>query len=277
MFMQPFFVSERKVMCCDCTVCNYVFDPRSPLPSYELEPFGLTIGMVDDFCFMSMGIAGDPTATRFFSTGWMPRLVLLDSQLELLREFQWPSRPLLSSSSSVTRTHDRFWFALQCGEFESKLGWMDDATMEVHFPEVKTGSEGPDLEGFPIVLAHHGKLVLFNDVAGTLSWLDDNGNVTRRMSISPGAVVGPCVSGDLILAFPSDADRRVCLVDASASIVPVSDMRIGRWKETEGLCMAAGRVFALDTQNTLHFADTGSADWHVVSYNTDCDERDLHA
>jgi hypothetical protein len=275
MYSQPFWVSERRGIVAVCSLCHYGFDPGSSSPSIELKSFGLTVGMVDDQNFMSMGIAGNPTGTRFLATGFLSRLVLVGPQFELLREFECPW--VETSSSSVTRTHDRFWFALQCGEFESRLGWMDDATMEVHFPEVKTGPEGPDLEGFPIVLAHHGSLVLFNDVTGTLCWLDDNGNVTRRMSIPPDAVVGPCVSGDLILAFPSDADRRVCLVDASLSIVPVSDMRIGRWKETEGLCMAAGRVFALDTDETLYFADTGSADWHVISYNTDCDERDLHA
>jgi hypothetical protein len=258
MFNQPFYVSECLVLVCNWSLIVSIFDPREP--SLTVRRVVLPV----EHPYWCSGVDANTRESRFLVADLLgSRLLLLDAGFDLVCEF---ALPCSLSPVCVTRTHERFWFALQYDDFHTRLGWLDEGLTKIHLPSIEDGSDSTTVhfDAHVFLLSHHEELVVLDPYAGKLSWLDETCRLTRSMKVPPGVIVGPCTSGDLVCSFSSDPKRQMCIIDSSANIVPLHDLHVGSWKETIGLCMTSECVFALDGDDVLHVCDRNSGCWRTV-------------
>jgi hypothetical protein len=192
-------------------------------------------------------------------------LILADESLGFVRRIglSEPLRP-----TSITRARNRFWFTVDHGDLDTKVGWLDEATGAVTFLELSNRWQAPpalNIVCWPSVLVHHGNLALLSPLVDTLYWLDDNGGVQRALKIPPKAILGPSLSGDLVALWPTDTGMTIATIDRSARFVPLAEIRDKPWTEAEGICQWRDRVLILDHENCIHSYSVANGDWSLVA------------
>lgn len=265
MYSQPFCVSENRILVCICDWAVRAIDMQAP--SFPIALFSLP----GETPAMYYGVAmSESTGIVCIAERFQCGLILADLSLLFVRLIELSGSielPGSLSPMSIARARNRFWFAVHEGDFATRLGRLDEITGSVAFLETSDGWEEPpalNMIGWPIVLAHHGNLALFNAFVNMLYWLDGNGGVQRTLKIPPKAILGPSLSGDLVALWPTDTGMTIATIDRSASLVPLAEIRDKPWTEAEGICQWRDRVLILDHENCIHSYSVANARWSLV-------------
>jgi hypothetical protein len=229
-------------------------------PQFRFEKVGLPW-----FGARGRGVAvSESTGNIVVAESTQKCLLVFRATLEFIRKIDLPGG---GAPESIVYASGKFWFTAGYRDFDTRLGLYDEESNSIVLSEFSPDWQEPPLPnliGHPLMLGHEGGLVLYNPLTGMLYWLDEQWRVNRTLEIPHDAVLGPSVSGNLVMLANPDKALRVSVIGHAGALTSLATINEPPKSPIVGVCVLSKHLIVLGNDFHLYSYSMEDREWAFV-------------